>query len=83
MERQLASSSNLEAEIWALYRGLTIILQKGMANVKIESDSSVAVQYIRDGPPPDHPQRHIVEEARRSVAAGTNSTISHIFRQAN
>lgn len=49
-----------------------------MANVKIESDSSVAVQYIRDGPPPDHPQRHIVEEARR-VATGTNSTVSHIF----
>lgn len=53
-----------------------------MTNVKIDSDSSVAVQYIRDGPPLDHPQRHTVEEARR-VATGTNSSVSHIFRQAN
>lgn len=30
----------------------------------------------------DHVHRHIVEEARR-IASRTNSTISHIYRQAN
>ncbi|XP_058185614.1 uncharacterized protein LOC131302837 [Rhododendron vialii] len=104
------SSSSLEAEIWALYRGLQIILDKGMSNVKIESDSSVAVQYLQQGTPPDNATSgagvvgeqikarvamwikakfnikvYTVEdfkEARR-VAAGTNSSFSHIFRQAN
>lgn len=28
-----------------------------MTNVEIEFDSSIAVQYINEGPPPDHPQR--------------------------
>lgn len=75
-------SGCLEAEIWAIYRGLTIILKKGMINVKVESDSSIVVQYLQRGPPSDHPQSHIMEEARR-IATGTNTTFSHIYRQAN
>ncbi|KAI8536255.1 hypothetical protein RHMOL_Rhmol10G0242400 [Rhododendron molle] len=53
-----------------------------MSNVTIESDSSVAVGFCNEGPPVDHPHRHIVEEARR-IAARTNSFVVHIYRQAN
>ncbi|XP_058189471.1 uncharacterized protein LOC131307071 [Rhododendron vialii] len=75
-------TSSLEVEIWAIYRGLTIILEKGMSNVTIEFDSSVAVGFYNEGPPVDHPHRHVVEEARR-IAAWTNSSVVHIYRQAN
>lgn len=56
--------------------------KKTCPNVKIESDSTIAAQYLKDGPPLNHPQRHILEEARR-IVVGTSSTITHIFRQAN
>lgn len=60
---------------------LSIMFEKGMYNVNIESDSSVAVKLCNEGAPPDHAHRYMVEEAKR--IAGTNATISHIFRQAN
>lgn len=43
-------TSSLEVEIWALYLGLTIILEKELSNVTIEFDSSVVVQLCNDGP---------------------------------
>ncbi|XP_058208318.1 uncharacterized protein LOC131321348 [Rhododendron vialii] len=109
------STSSLEVEIWAIYRGLTVIFKKGISSVILEFDSSVTVNFCNEGPPPDHPwhdygvvgisydvsrelvtsliwavvpkfvthpQRHIIEEVRR-LAGGTNSIITHIYRQAN
>lgn len=37
------SKSSLEAEFWAICRGLTTILEKGMLNVKIKSCSLIAI----------------------------------------
>lgn len=42
----------LEAEIWAIYRGLTILFQKGLTNVVIETDSEQAMLQIQQGPHP-------------------------------
>ncbi|KAI8570553.1 hypothetical protein RHMOL_Rhmol01G0043500 [Rhododendron molle] len=53
-----------------------------MSNVTIELDSSEAVNFCNERPPPQHPQRHIVEEARR-IAARTKSTIAYIYRLAS
>lgn len=64
---------------------LMIILDKGMTNAKIESDkceNSVAVKFLNEGPPPDRPQR-LLMEAARSIATRTNTSITHIYRQAN
>ncbi|GMP39345.1 hypothetical protein CsSME_00010214 [Camellia sinensis var. sinensis] len=35
---KMQMGTNLEAELWALYKGLTILLQKGINNVLIETD---------------------------------------------
>lgn len=78
---KVSCTSSLEVRIWALQRSLTIILEKGLPKITIESDSSVAIKLCNEGPPSNHARRHIVEEAR--TASRTNSTISHIFRQAN
>ncbi|KAI8554078.1 hypothetical protein RHMOL_Rhmol05G0069600 [Rhododendron molle] len=55
---KLACSSSLE-RFWAIYHGLTILLDKGMANVKIEPDSSQAVMLIKEGPTSNCPHRSI------------------------
>lgn len=56
-----------------------------MTNAKIESDkceNSVAVKFLNEGPPPDRPQR-LLMEAARSIATRTNTSITHIYREAN
>ncbi|XP_028093960.1 uncharacterized protein LOC114294059 [Camellia sinensis] len=40
---RLQLGTSLEAELWALYKGLIVILQKGMNNVIIESDAMQVV----------------------------------------
>lgn len=66
--RKLACNSNFEAEIWAIYRGLTIILEKGMTNVEVESDSSIVVKLIKkELPRMDHPDQNLIENARMLV----------------
>lgn len=38
---KLLCDSSLKAELWGIYRGLTIILEKSLVSVSIESDSSL------------------------------------------
>lgn len=42
----LGNCTSLEAELWGLYRGLTIIMQKGLANIEMETDSQLAMKLI-------------------------------------
>ncbi|CAL5435909.1 unnamed protein product [Camellia sinensis] len=45
----LGHCTSLEAEIWNIYRGLTIIMQQGLSNITIEIDSQNAMEMLRDG----------------------------------
>ncbi|KAI8547809.1 hypothetical protein RHMOL_Rhmol07G0224500 [Rhododendron molle] len=49
-------SSSLEAELWRIYKGLEIILEKKLENVQIEVDSLIAVNLIKEGDAGAHPQ---------------------------
>ncbi|CAL5338789.1 unnamed protein product [Camellia sinensis] len=42
----LGSCTSLEAELWSIYRGLTIIIQKGLASIQIETDSKQVMELI-------------------------------------
>lgn len=75
-------SSSLETEIWGIYRGLTIMLEKGYNNICIESDSLDAVQLINDGPNEEHPQTELIKEAK-NLLTRTCSLLKHVFREAN
>ncbi|KAI8545912.1 hypothetical protein RHMOL_Rhmol07G0074100 [Rhododendron molle] len=79
---KLGTSSVLETEIWGIYRGLTIMLEKGLSNVSIETDSQMAVKLITEGPPAGHPQQALIEDSR-VLMTRTQSTLGHNFRQAN
>lgn len=59
-------------------RGLTIILGKGMQNVKVESNSLIAVKLMSEGPPDGHPHRALVEDSS-SLLTRTGATLSHII----
>ncbi|KAI8550987.1 hypothetical protein RHMOL_Rhmol06G0149600 [Rhododendron molle] len=75
-------NSSLEAELWSIYKGLGVIRDRKLENVKIESDSLVAVDLVTEGNPGNHPQSVLINEAH-FLLAQTNTTIGHIPRAAN
>lgn len=79
---KLETCYSLEAEMWSIYKGLTIVLKKGLAEVVIETDSTIAQEMITNGPPPNCPYRAIVEDARHLLQQ-CNCSIHHIVREAN
>lgn len=44
---KLKECTSLEAELWGIYRGLTIILEKGYVDWMIETDSTEAVELMQ------------------------------------
>lgn len=60
------ASSRVEAKLWAIYRGLTILLQKGTMDVDmdIETDATQAIKLIQDGPSHNSPYKAIVEDTK-------------------
>lgn len=79
---KMLTSSSLETEIWSIYRGLTIILEKGWTNVRIESDSQTAVTLFTEETNANHPQSNILNDGKYLINR-TGSSIVHIFRGAN
>lgn len=55
-------SSSLEAELWRIYKGLEITLEKKLENVQIEVDSLIAVNLIKEGDAGAHPQSVTIGE---------------------
>ncbi|XP_058211449.1 uncharacterized protein LOC131323612 [Rhododendron vialii] len=74
--------SSLEAELWSTYKGLEVILERKLENVKIESDSLVAMNLTMEGNPGNHPQSVLINEIH-ALLTQTNTTIGHISRSAN
>ncbi|KAH7859313.1 hypothetical protein Vadar_034482 [Vaccinium darrowii] len=79
---KLIWETSLAAELWAIYRGLTIILEKNMPNVTIESDSLMAVNLIKTDVEGCHPQSNMIFETK-ALKQRTGATLSHVSRSAN
>ncbi|KAI8550397.1 hypothetical protein RHMOL_Rhmol06G0103100 [Rhododendron molle] len=77
-----AGVKSLEAELYGSYRGLTIILEKSLANVTIESDSLVVVELINEGNPGNHNRSIIITEAH-GLLNSTGTKLSHTYCNAN
>ncbi|CAL5436861.1 unnamed protein product [Camellia sinensis] len=80
--RKLEICTSLEAELWAVYKGLTIILQRGMNQVVIETDAEQVVQLLSEELRERCPFRGVVEDAC-IIMRDCNCTIQHIKREAN
>ncbi|CAL5377729.1 unnamed protein product [Camellia sinensis] len=79
---KLGHCSSLEAELWAIYRSLTILFQKGIKEVGIESDSKLAISQIRDGPSHNSPYQALIEYAK-FLLSRCNRSLHHTLREGN
>ncbi|GMQ00802.1 hypothetical protein CsSME_00047717 [Camellia sinensis var. sinensis] len=72
----------LRDELWGIYRGLTIIMQKGLTNIDIETDSQTAMELIRDGTVANSPYRALIKDANFLLRC-CQCTLKAIPREAN
>lgn len=77
---KLNCNSSLETELWGIYKGLTIMLEKGYNNIDIESDSLMAIQLINEIATRDHP-RHALALDSNVLLRHAQSTLTHIYRE--
>ncbi|KAL7224698.1 hypothetical protein ACSBR1_026057 [Camellia fascicularis] len=68
--------------MWDLYRKLTIVLEKGLHEGIIETDSSLAENLLTEGPLQNCSFCNIVEDSRHLIRR-CNCTISSIMRESN
>ncbi|GMP76765.1 hypothetical protein CsSME_00033307 [Camellia sinensis var. sinensis] len=61
---KLGHCLSLEAELWAIYGGLTILFQKGNQGVEIESDSELAINQIQSAPCSNMAYKALVEDTK-------------------
>ncbi|KAL7172659.1 hypothetical protein ACSBR2_032189 [Camellia fascicularis] len=72
--------TSLEAEIWAVYRGLTILFQRDVTNVEIETNSEQAIHQIQHGPSQNSPFKALIEDAEFLLKM-CNCSLSHTLRE--
>ncbi|CAL5437935.1 unnamed protein product [Camellia sinensis] len=78
----LGHCSSLEAEIWAIYRGLTILFRKGIKGVEIEYDSEQATLQIQHGPNQHSSYKAFIEDAR-FLLDRCNCSLGHTLQEGN
>ncbi|CAL5417122.1 unnamed protein product [Camellia sinensis] len=79
---RLETCTSLEAELWAVYKGLTIILQRGLTNVIVETDAEQVVKMLTESSGDNFPFRGLVEDAR-IIMQGCACEIKYILREGN
>lgn len=72
----------IEAELWAVYGGLTIVLQRGSTQDHIESDSKNAIELIKKGGTQNFPRRALLEDTRFLFQRGGHE-MQRIIREGN
>ncbi|KAL7230058.1 hypothetical protein ACSBR2_008572 [Camellia fascicularis] len=76
------SGTSLEVELWALYKGLTVMLQKRMHEVIIETDAKQLVQLMEEDTDDKFLYKGLLEDAI-ILFRGCECTIQHIFKEGN
>ncbi|KAF5933851.1 hypothetical protein HYC85_030022 [Camellia sinensis] len=79
---KLGHCTSLEAELWDIYRGLTILFQKGTKDVVIESDSEQAINQLLHGPNQNSPYKALIEDAKFLLRRCSCSLV-HTLRDGN
>ncbi|XP_028105293.1 uncharacterized protein LOC114304333 [Camellia sinensis] len=64
----------------AIYRGLTILLQKGTLDVEIETDAIQAIKLIQDGPSHHSPYKALIEDTK-FLMSRCKCALSHTLRE--
>lgn len=80
---KLEPCSVLEAELWAIYHGLSLAWGRGFRNIIIDSDSINAVKLLSEGCDQLHPCLHLVRGMKSMIVQPADIRWSHIWREAN
>lgn len=79
---RMQMATSLEAELWAVYKGLTVILQKGLYNVLIETDAAQVVKLMEEEIADNCPFKSLVDDAK-ILLRGCECTIQHMWKEGN
>ncbi|EOY04279.1 Non-LTR retroelement reverse transcriptase-like [Theobroma cacao] len=80
---KIGISCSLQAELWALYWGLTLCWDKGFRKVQVESDSLLAVQKISNQSLQPEQNAGLLKCIKELFQRFWNCTLTHIHREAN
>ena len=64
---KLKDSTSLQAELWAIYKGLKIIQSKNLKKVIMETDSLEALNLITTWLEDLHPERNIIANCKHLI----------------
>ncbi|CAL5416037.1 unnamed protein product [Camellia sinensis] len=76
----MEEATSMEAELWGVYRGLTIMLEKGMKGICIETDSDQVVKLIQGEFSQHFLQRALLEDTK-FLMKRCNCNVAHILRE--
>ncbi|KAF5933818.1 hypothetical protein HYC85_029989 [Camellia sinensis] len=79
---KLTNCTCIEAEILALYRGLTIAFEKGYKDLSIETDSQYAIDMLKGNVEVFSPLRSLVEDSKFLIRR-CGFLIQHVKREGN
>ncbi|CAL5371565.1 unnamed protein product [Camellia sinensis] len=79
---KLTNCTCIKAEIWALYRGLTIAFEKGYRDLSIEIDSQYAIDMLKGNIEVIFPLRSLVEDSKFLIRR-CGFSIQHVKREGN
>ncbi|KAL7201858.1 hypothetical protein ACSBR1_033540 [Camellia fascicularis] len=69
----LESRTSLEAELWAIYKGLTILLQRRFTKVIVETNAEQVVQLLKEGPGDNFPFQGLI------IMRGCECEVNHVM----
>lgn len=72
----------MEAEHKGIYNGLKVIPGHDLNGMEIESDLEIAVNMIKEGPPPNFPTKTLVIECMAMMTVAKFS-VAHTLREGN
>lgn len=78
----MESCTNLEAEFWVVYKGLTMIFQKGFNKMIMETDAQEVIKQLKEGPSEKHSYKGRVEDTR-IIFNRCQCIAQYVFREGN
>ncbi|KAL7259307.1 hypothetical protein ACSBR1_005238 [Camellia fascicularis] len=65
-----------------MYKGLTVLLQKGMNQIMIETDAKQVVQLLQEEPGDRCPFKNLVEDAQ-ILLRGCECSVQYVWKEGN
>lgn len=78
----LGKGTVLMAEIWAIFHGISMAVERGFTELTVDTDSAEALRFINRGCV-SHPQHHLVEAIRDMLVSNPSISIVKISREQN